>query len=143
MIPGVLQNFLGTYTSRYSDYDGYWLFGMLVDRAESFDIDLLHPAESGSEPTAAACAGRLAALKFAEQRERAGIPESWIREARLGITRSSETTPEVVNGRRCQGHDVRFAVTAVSDHGKAYKRAMSIFVAPHDPRHECRSTRGG
>jgi len=26
----VLKNFLGTYTSRYSDFQGYWLFGFLV-----------------------------------------------------------------------------------------------------------------
>jgi hypothetical protein len=26
-IRGMLRNFLGTYTSQYSDYKGYWLFG--------------------------------------------------------------------------------------------------------------------
>ncbi len=28
-INGVLGNFLGTYVSRYSDYDSYWLFGFI------------------------------------------------------------------------------------------------------------------
>jgi hypothetical protein len=41
IIKGVLHNFLGTYTSRYSDYDGYWLFGMLVRDVEELSIDLL------------------------------------------------------------------------------------------------------
>ncbi len=30
IIKAVLDNFLGTYTSRYSDFHGYWLFGFLV-----------------------------------------------------------------------------------------------------------------
>ena len=35
-IKGVLDNFLGTYTSRYSDYDGYWLFGMVVGEVTDY-----------------------------------------------------------------------------------------------------------
>ena len=31
VIKSVLHNFLGTYTSRYSDYNGYWLFGFMVE----------------------------------------------------------------------------------------------------------------
>ena len=40
-IRGVLGNFLGTFTSRYSDYDGYWLFGFLVADLKDLRIDLL------------------------------------------------------------------------------------------------------
>ena len=41
VIPGVLHNFLGTFTSRYSDFNGYWIFGFLVEKMDSVRIDLL------------------------------------------------------------------------------------------------------
>ena len=31
VIKSVLRNFLETFASRYTDYDGYWLFGFLVE----------------------------------------------------------------------------------------------------------------
>ena len=40
-IKSVLDNFLGTYISRYSDYDGYWLFGFLVKESPHLKINLL------------------------------------------------------------------------------------------------------
>jgi hypothetical protein len=35
-----LHNFLGTYSSRYSEYSGYWLFGFLVNDLTRIDFDL-------------------------------------------------------------------------------------------------------
>jgi hypothetical protein len=40
---GALHNFLATFTSGYSDYDGYWLFGFLLKDADELRIDLLNP----------------------------------------------------------------------------------------------------
>ena len=48
VIKGVLGNFLGTYVSRYSDYDGYWLFGFLVGDLGELRINLL--GQSVSDP---------------------------------------------------------------------------------------------
>ena len=44
VIPGVLHNFLGTFTSRYSDFDGYWVFGFLIESMDRVRIDLLSEA---------------------------------------------------------------------------------------------------
>ncbi len=63
---GVLGNFLGTYTSRYSDFDGYWLFGFLVSDLGEFRIDLLAP-NPGEPNTPLAVAVQLAAAKFDDQ----------------------------------------------------------------------------
>jgi hypothetical protein len=37
IINGVLDNFLGTFTSRYSNYSGYWVFGMMVEETRKGD----------------------------------------------------------------------------------------------------------
>jgi hypothetical protein len=41
VIKSVLRNFLGTYTSRYSEIRGYWLFGFLVPDLGELHFDLL------------------------------------------------------------------------------------------------------
>jgi hypothetical protein len=48
VIKSVLGNFLGTYVSRYSDYDGYLLFGFLVGDLVELRINLF--GQSGSDP---------------------------------------------------------------------------------------------
>lgn len=141
-ITSVLHNFLGTYTSRYSDYDGYWLFGMVVSHIDALDIDLLHGADTSLGTSPDAVVIRLAGERFAEQVEKAGLSVSCVREARLSITKSAVVKNGPVNGHVCAGHDVRFAARATSDLGRTYERAISVFVAPHNPRVEVRSTRG-
>ncbi|HBO42474.1 MAG TPA: hypothetical protein DD670_00750 [Planctomycetaceae bacterium] len=136
-----MHNFLGTYTSRYSDYDGYWLFGMAVDTIDDLDIDLLHAGDSSIGATPDAFVVRLATERFADQIEKAGLSISCLREARLSITKSPVVTRGVVNGHVCVGNDIRFAVRAILDLGKTHETATSVFVAPHNPRTEFRSTR--
>ena len=141
-IKGILHNFLGTYTSRYSDYDGYWLFGLVVGDTEELRIDLLSPSVGPTASAPVAAAIRLAAQKFREQMEKAGSTVSCAREARLDITRSPASHNGVVNGRLCAGYNVRFRATVVSDYGKTYESEASVFAAPHDSQVERRSTRG-
>lgn len=140
-IKGVLHNFLETYTSRYSDYDGYWLFGMLISESEQFMVDLLHIGDDRSEVTAIMTARLFAVMKFKEQMEKAGLNLSCIREAQLTITKSPDLRIGYVNGHRSAGFDVIFAARAVSPNGKTYERQKSVFVAPHDPEVELRSMR--
>src|SRR5262249_55253236 len=74
-IRGVLGTSPGTYTSRYSDSDGYWLFGFLVADLGELRIDLLAPPASDSEgPLGVAV--RSAAAKFADQMQKAGLVRS-------------------------------------------------------------------
>src|SRR5262249_41036521 len=133
VIPGVLHNFLGTFTSRYSDFDGYWLFGFLVENLDTLRIDLLGEIHEDADSTALGFARRLAARRFSEQIAKAGLPKEWVREAYLDISKSSQGKIGVVNGRRCSGYDVKFEAHVVSDLSRAYERTGSIFVAPHDP----------
>jgi hypothetical protein len=141
-INGVLFNFLGTYTSRYSDYKGYWLFGFLVSCPEQrFVINLLLPPDESNQPDTLVVAVRLAAQKFAEQIAKAGFQLSHFRSAHLEIAHSSVLRSSLVNGHLRAGYDLSFRVTAVSDDDKTYHSETSVFVAPHDPTVEFRSAR--
>jgi hypothetical protein len=140
-IQGVLCNFLGTYTSRYSDYEGWWLFGFLANEIQQLRIDLLNPQISKVENKPLIFAVDLAKRKFHEQMETNGLSISWVREANLEITKLSQPKNGFVNGRASVGNDFRFVVQAISDCGKTYKTEATIFVAPHNPKIESRSTR--
>src|SRR5262245_28787953 len=96
-VRGVLGNFLGTYTSRYSDSDGYWLFGFLVADLGELRIDLLAPPASDSEGPLG-LAVRSAAAKFADQMQKAGLVCPQIQEAWLTIRKLSGQTAGSVNG---------------------------------------------
>ncbi|MCM3870023.1 MAG: hypothetical protein ND895_04930 [Pyrinomonadaceae bacterium] len=140
-IKGVLHNFLETYTSRYSDYDGYWLFGLLVGELDQFNVNLLDAGEDVYERTPTTVAVRLAATKFQEQMAKVSIGLSCIREASLTVTKSDDLGSGFVNGHRSAGFKVSFVAKAVSSHGKTYERQKTVFVAPHDPNLESRSGR--
>lgn len=140
-ITAVLHNFLGTYTSRYSDYGGYWIFGMVVRDGQHLEIDLLDSAYDATETSPVAVTMQIARRTFTEQLGKARLRTGWIREARLIITRSTSTRNDVVDGHMRTGYDVSFAATAVSDLGRTYESARSVFVAPHDPSVERRSAR--
>ncbi len=141
VIPGALHNFLGTFTSRYSDFDGYWVFGFLVEGMDTVRIDLLGEVAEGADSTPSGFVRRLAALKFSEQIAKVGLLKAWFREAYLEISKSPESKRGVVNGRSSSGYDLRFQAHVVTDLGRAYESTESIFVAPHDPKIELRSAR--
>jgi hypothetical protein len=141
VIPGVLHNFLGTFASRYSDFDGYWVFGFLVEDLDTVRIDLLDEPPGSVDSTPSGFARRMAAQKFREQIAKAGLPKEWFHEAHLDISRSPESKLGFVNGRSSSGYDLRFQAHVVTDLGRAYDSTASIFVAPHDPRVESRSAR--
>ena len=137
-LKGVVHNFLGTYLSRYSDSDGWWIFGLAEAQLADARIDLLgtlHRAE-----TAGSAAAHIARSRFPDQLAKARLPRSFIREAHLTVTRSAEPTRGPVNGRWCDGHTFTFAVQVVSDHGKTFEEESAIFVAPHNATVEQRST---
>lgn len=136
---GVLWNFLGAFTSRYTDYRGYWLFGFLVsDLNEGLQIDLLDPScdRVGSPVDAAVAAAR---TKFQEQCAKAGLLVSQLHDARLSILVPFESTSGVVNGRPCSGKSVCFRASAVMAGGRRFERERIVFVAAHNPVIEMRS----
>ncbi len=140
IIRGVLGNFLGTYTSRYSDYDGYWLFGFLVGHLGELRIDLLAPTVSQPD-SPCGVAIRSAAAKFEDQLRKAGLGRSQVREAWLTIRKLAASFEGSVNGHPCRGHNLGFSVWVVTDGGKRYEREQVVFVAPHNPEMEWRSGR--
>jgi hypothetical protein len=138
-IRGVLGNFLGTYTSRYSDYEDYWLFGLLVSDLGELRIDLLAPT-AGTPDSPVGSAIRSAAAKFEDQVRKARLLRSQVREAWLTIRRDG-SAGGWANGHWCAGYNVRFSAGAVMDGGRRYEREQIMFVAPHNPEIELRSRR--
>jgi hypothetical protein len=139
-IKGALHSFLGTFTSRYADLGGYWLFGFLVEDLEGVSINLLQAAaEDDTMPLS--CAKRLAVQNFADQILKARLPRSYFREAMLDMSKSAEARLGFINGCSSLGHDVRFRARAITDSGKTYECSTTVFVAPHNPEVERKSTR--
>ncbi len=136
----VLHNFLGTYTSRYSDYEGYWLFGFLVDHLELFEVDLL-AGTSGETGRAANAATELATQRFADQVSKSGCNFRLLCDARLKLERLPGVCRGPVNGRISNGYSVRFQAMAKVDTGRVFVSERIVFIAPHNPFSESRSTR--
>ena len=136
----MLGNFLGTYTSRYSDYEGYWLFGFLVRDLCELKINLWEPTtiETLSPLT---MAKQSAQVKFKDQLRTAGLDQSQVRDAWLTIRTRPDPVEGLVNGIRCTGHDVGFLAVVVMDDGRQYEREEVIFVAEHNAWNEIRSGR--
>jgi hypothetical protein len=135
----VLGPFLGTYTSRYSDCDGYWLFGFLVGEFEQLRIDLLAPTV-GEPDAPLGLTVRLATEEFEDQIRKSALERSQVRSARLTIRQSAESTTGTVNGHPCTGHYFAFLVEAVMEGARNYQREQVVFVARHNPEVELRST---
>jgi hypothetical protein len=140
LLKSVLHNFLGTYTSRYSDYQGYWLFGFLVDKPDKLEFNLMGLVSKSSDP-AVNTAENIALRAFKDQVEKAGLNMAMLREARLALAKRSGEVRELENGRRREGHNFDVQVIVISESGKEYRSETQIFVAPHDPRFEFKSAR--
>ena len=139
MLKGVLSGFLGTYTSRYTDYKGYWLFGFL-GLSPLLGIDLLGDSQSrGEEPVELARC--LAIDAFADQLSKVAIPESCVRRAGLVIRIVGEPVQEVAGGSLRRGNHLAFDVEVETDQKKVFRATRTVFVAAHNPAVELRSTR--
>jgi hypothetical protein len=71
-ISGSIAGFLGTYSSRYSDYRGYWLFGQIYASIDGINIDLMHSLNKCSDPMIE-FAFHLARRRFSEQFSKQGL----------------------------------------------------------------------
>lgn len=140
-IQGVLEGFLGTYTSRYSDYNGYWLFGFLVADFQQLRVDLLADSVNVVKDTPASVAVELARAKFKDQVAKIGLSLECIQAAELEITRCPDVQPGMVNGHMGDGYEVLFRARATMDYGRGYECQRSLFVAPHHALCERRSAR--
>jgi hypothetical protein len=141
-IKGVLEGFLGTYVSRYSEYDGYWLFGFLVLDLQHLRIDLLSNQACAVDNTPKTVALTLARSKFRDQVGKAGLSLKSIGAAELEITKLSGTQRVLENGQVRDGYGVLFRAVATMDNGRVYERQRTVFVSPHNASIELRSVRG-
>src|SRR4051812_2465968 len=107
VLRAVLGNFLGTYTSRYSTYHGFWLFGFLVEKLDLMEIDLLANVRSLTDSPDRLRARELAAKRFADQLSKHGFDCSRIREARLVIDRLPDDR-SVPGHHFRRGYNLRF-----------------------------------
>ena len=137
-----MHNFLATLTSRYSDFDGYWMLGLVVEDLEGTTIDLLGTSDAGTAATPLSAFIRAAREKFQDQLAKHSIPISHVSSGVLEIARQPAQREGSVSGHVRSGYDVAFTVRARSDLHTDYMQKTTIFVAPHDPSIEVRSTRG-
>ncbi len=127
VLQGVLCNFLGTYTSRYSDHGGYWLLGLIVDDLVTLDLDLLaEPAIAREGPIRTA--HERAVTAFRDQLAKAGLDAARVTSARLRAERGPAAT-SIVEGTARTGWSFRLVASAETDNGRVYECAKTIFVA--------------
>jgi hypothetical protein len=140
-LTGVLCGFLDAFVSRYSDYDGYWIFGLLVRERAEVSFELLRGSSDMPGSPVFSAAVRIAKSRFASLLEKYCIPPEFVSEASVAVSRLEPATRGPVNGRTCTGHHYLLVANAASDLGKHYTAHKRIFIAPHDPSVEHRSTR--
>jgi hypothetical protein len=129
---GALHNFLGTFTSRYTDCDGYWLLGLIEEDLEGLRIDLLSYSEDLSTGAALAFAAKHAREKFREQLRKAGVSPSWVSEAHLKISRSPEPIVRFFNCSFRTDHKYSFSASVLTDLTRTFEAELVVDVAPHD-----------
>ena len=135
----VLHNFLDTYTSRYSDYRGYWLHGQLLADLGQFEFNLLEPVPDSLDSNGLVAGARLlASQRFTEQLQKSGLSAQMIQEAKLQIVRIDGVVKGWQGDFMADGHMVRYTARSVMDNGSVYQDERIVFVAPHDPAKERR-----
>jgi hypothetical protein len=135
----VLHNALGTYLSRYSDYDGYWLFGFLVPRLIELRFDLLRRSEHADMIEIRAAERAVSA--FREQLAKAGLPLDRIRSADLSLRREMALVDLDIDGVPARGWAVVATARAETKSGLRFERRSVVRVAAHNPAVERRSAR--
>jgi hypothetical protein len=136
VLRGVVGNTLSSYVSRYSHYDGYWLFGFLVPGLQELEVDLLGASSTGSAPIDHA--SRRAQAVFREQLAKAGYPHAHIARASLVL---SQGEPMYVahEFRRGDGWRVIARVSVTTLTGRTFGAERSVGVCSHDPQRESQS----
>jgi hypothetical protein len=131
-LKGALNGFLDTYVSRYSAYDGYWLFGFLVPELTTARMELLMPPADPRPHFRRAI--ELASEKFREHAAKRKIDVGMLDAA---VLRLSKKEAVVLNGR--DAWKVSVSAEASIRGRRNWTAERIITVAPHDPARELRS----
>jgi hypothetical protein len=141
LINGALDGFLGSLVSRNSDVNGYWLLGFLAIQRNSIEIDLFKGIGNACQDLPERWLVELARFKYDEQLRKWRIPVAWVAGARLDVIWSREVSNFLVDGQRRDCYKAKFVASVTTDLGRTLVRSKRVFVAPHNPRLERRSTR--
>jgi hypothetical protein len=136
VLRGVVGNVLGSYLSRYSTFDGYWLFGFLVPDLDNLQVDLLGPIAIGETPREQAVAR--AQQLFHEQLAKARYPRADITRATLVLSKDEPMRVEH-EGRSDDGWRLVARIAVTTAGGRTFEAHRSIGVCKHDPQQEHRS----
>jgi hypothetical protein len=139
VLRGVVDNFLRCYLSRYSDYQGYWLFGFLVPDLTAMRVNLLRPP--ADDRPAFKYAIDLAAQRFRDQLQKGRVSLEQVRMADLELFRALTKLAVEVNGNVADGWVLRASVVVESVRGRQFNAERCVLVAPHNEAVELRSTR--
>jgi len=140
LMKSVPHNILGTFCSRYSDIDGYWMFSFLIPQLEfsginSLTIDLIGDCYAESTAILQSVHRRSVSV-FRDQLSKAGLSLASIRSATLNISWPMKDSDGQVNLHRCKGRAVLFRVCIMTSQGRMCDAEKRMFVAPHNPQVE-------
>jgi hypothetical protein len=137
VIRSVLYNFLGTLTSRYSSFHGYWLFGFLIAEIDVLEVDLIVMQFVGDRESPVGVLTRRAGQAFAVQ-ARVACVDKLVASASLFLKRGEAITAPIEQCER-NGWELHVRAEAITHDGRRYVSERRIFVAAHDPAFEHRS----
>ena len=132
-ITGALAGFLHTYISRYTDMNGYWLWGQLVLETSAIELQILPEDAPLPVLPISRHATILARKKILEQLDNHHIPRHFVKEAKLRIEKKIDESYGWIEHQRVKGNLVVLTIDAVSDLEKKYSCYARMFVSPHDP----------
>jgi hypothetical protein len=127
-IKALLDNFLGTFSSRYSDHNGFWIFGLWVSEHDSLLIDLLSPQSSADSVSSSMA--NLAKSKFADQVTKAGFCPASFSMAQVSLARSADLVDGHAGNRPARGYRVTLTAQVVGASGREYSATCSFFAEP-------------
>ncbi len=136
VLRGVVPNTLDAYVSRYSSYQGYWLFGFLIARLDCVEFDLLAPLGPSGTPLEAAQAR--AVRVFREQLAKSGLDAARVRKATLTLHRGS-VGQVVTEAFVAPGWELQANIAVQSLSGRSFRAERQFRVAAHNPLFEQRS----
>lgn len=139
----VVDNFLATFKSRNTDFDGYWAYGFIIERMrDELQIDLINQNESA----VSAAEGMIISLarnRFVAQVAKARLDLAFIQNALLVIRNSGTRGTCWINDSQTTGSELILTVEVIMDNDRRYSGSETICVAQHDASRERRSTRAG
>lgn len=140
-LKSVLHNFLGTFTSRNADYNGYSFWGFVLPFLDYYEIDLLKKSKHYTENILLDEFSDLASHTFLTQLGKHRIETYEILKARLTFAVIDSSQKIEVNGHLTQGSTLKIYAEAQTGLYTIYHKTAYLTVAKHNPEIEFKSIR--